>query len=248
MPLYKQTWVWIILIAVILGGGILLFGDNIELSSVTEEDVALRIDGSVITKEKFFSYVDQVIGQYQMFGMEIDEKEVLDNSIEFAVEEFLLFNFIDEKEIEISNEEIVSFYEDEKRKRMEFAPESEFPTFEEIKEDIEKELQIKRLIEMYKEEVNINEEDLREVYDNQVAQMEMMEIEDIPSFDEMSNDIRNQLLEEEAITIIREILTERREEIDLEILVDVSEIKIPERGTSEFETNFEMIEEDELVE
>ncbi len=247
MPLYKQSWVWIILVAIILGGGVLLFGfgDNIEFNDVTEEEeVALRVDDSVITKDKFSFYVDEVVRQYQMSGMEIDEKEVLNNAIEFAIEELLLFDFIDEKEIEASDEEIVSFYENEKRQRMEVAPESEFPTFEEIEEDIEKEIQINRLIEIYKEEVNVSEEDLREVYDNQVVQMEMMEIEEIPSFDEMSNDIRNQLLEEKSITIIREILTERREEVDLEILIDVSEIEIPERESPEIDTNLELMEEE----
>lgn len=238
MPLYKQTWLWIILFAVLFSGGIIWTRSDLEMPAFLEkeEDIAMRVNDSVVTKEEFMQNADLVIAQYQSSGMEVDREEVKNNVVDWMVEEIILFDYLEERDIEINEEEMKNLYDEQKKQMEGMMSMEDYPSFEEEKEEIEIIVKIQKLLEIYGEDVDVSEEEVQSAYDNQVAQMEQMEMGDnIPSFEEAKSDIERQLIQEKAGGLITETLEKRKEEAKIEIFIELEDIEIPEQVSPEFD-------------
>ncbi len=238
MPLYKQAWLWIILFAVLLSGGIIWTRSDLEMPAFLEkeEDIAMRVNGSVVTKEEFMQNADLVIAQYQSSGMEIDREEVKNSVVDWMVEEIILFDYLEERNIEITEEEMKALYDEQKKQMEGMMSMEDYPSFEEEKEEIEIILKIQKLLEIYGEDVDVSEEEVQNAYDNQVAQMEQMEMgDDIPSFEEAKSDIERRLIQEKAGGLITETLEKIKEEAEIEIFIELEDIEIPEQAAPEFD-------------
>ncbi|GEM_PF-2568786 len=232
MEFYKQVWFWIILAALLIAGGIIIFRDEISIEpSVKEENVAIRVDGEVITRDEFSHYVDHIAEERQMTGRELDKEEILDEAVDNAIKEVLFSRYIEEKGYELEEKEIEEIYEMEKMQMEAFMPEGEdFPEFEEAKEQIKEMMRAEKLIDEYAEGIEITEEELRDMYEEEIAYMEMQDMgeEDIPPFEEIKEDIKENLMMQRAVMLIEEKLEELKEEAEIEVLVSVDDIDLPE--------------------
>ncbi|MCF7845267.1 MAG: SurA N-terminal domain-containing protein [Candidatus Pacebacteria bacterium] len=228
MPLYKQPWVWIVLLAVLISGSIILFkeGDSI-LNENEESEVALTVNGSEISKEEFLSYTENII-EYQMEVYGLSEEEVMDSAVKLATQKVVLSAYIDEKGIEATEEEVQEKYDEYKQYYPTPSGET-LPAFEEAREDIEYEVRIDKLIEMYTAEAEVTDEEVNSFYEIQKIQMEQMGEGEMPSFEESEEDIREYLLEEKAISTIQEDLEQLIEDAEVEMFITIDEIDFPEK-------------------
>ncbi|MEA2092783.1 MAG: hypothetical protein U9P61_02340 [Patescibacteria group bacterium] len=228
MPLYKQPWIWIVLLAVLISGSIILFkeGDSI-LDENKESEVALTVNGSEISKKEFLSYTKNII-EYQMEVYGLSEEEVMDFAVKLATQKVVLSAYIEEKGIKTADEEIQEKYDEYKQYYPTPSGEA-LPSFEEAKEDIEYEVKIDKLIEMYISEVEVADEEINSFYEIQKIQMEQMGVEEMPSFEESKEDIRGYLLEEKAISTIQEDLEQLIEDAEVDMFITIDEIDFPEK-------------------
>jgi peptidyl-prolyl cis-trans isomerase SurA len=228
MPLYKQPWVWIVILAVLISGSIILFkgGDSI-LNENEESEVALTVNGSEISKEEFLSYTKNII-DYQMEVYGLSEEEVMDSAVKLATQKVVLSAYIEEKGIEATDEEVQEKYNEYKQYYPTPSGET-LPSFEEAKEDIEYEVKIDKLIAMYTAEAEATDEEVNSFYEIQKIQMEQMGEGEMPSFEESEEDIREYLLEEKAISTIQEDLEKLIEEAEVDMFITIDEIDFPEK-------------------
>ena len=229
MDIFKKSWFWIIVAAVVIAGGILVFMDG--------DDVALRVNEREFSQAEFDQAVDQVTQEFQMYGMQAGEEEIKEQATERLIQEALLLEYAEEEGLDASQEEIDEQFDEfmvmyGAQSEEEFLAQLEAEGFED-KEEVEEvlglEVQINKLLEVYSDEVEISDEDLEEAYDEYVAQMEGMEgvegmDQEVPSLEEIEDDLRADMIQQEATPLLLETIEGMREEADIEIFVDEGDV------------------------
>jgi hypothetical protein len=229
MSLYKQPWVWIVILALLISGVIIISQDNEGsfFKKEKENEVALTVNGSEISKEEFLGYTEGII-EYQMEVYGMSEEEVMDSAVKLATQKIVLSDFIDTKGIQITEEEVQEKYDDYKQYYPTPSGE-ELPPFDEARADIEYEVKVDKLIEMYLSEAEITDEEVVSFYEVQEQQMEEMGTGEMPSFEESEEDIKDYLLEQKATSLIQEELEKLIEEAEVDVLITIDEIEFPEK-------------------
>ncbi len=213
----KQGWVWIIIVAILIAGAIIIFRGEIEV-----DQTVLKVNQTPVTQSEFNSYIDQVIQEYQMYGMEPGEMELKADAVRTAIQRIVLLEYANEKEIVPSKEEIEDRYQEYKdQHEMGMMPGEELLTLAQAEEDLIEIIKIEKLIELYGEEVEITDEDLERDYAEYLEQAEMMEMEEILTFEEIKGDLEEYLIQERAIDAILETLDRLTQEAEVEIFIDI---------------------------
>ncbi len=229
MPLYKQPWVWIVLLALLISGVVIVSQENEGsfFKKEKEDEVALTVNGSEVSKEEFLGYTKGII-DYQMEVYGMSEEEVMDSAVKLATQKIVLIEYMDGKEIKATEEEVQEKYDDYKQYYPTPSGE-ELPSFEDAREDLEYEVRIDKLIEMYINEAEVTDEEVISFYEMQKQQMEAMGAGEMPSFEESEEDIRGYLLEQKAVSLIQEELEKLIEEAVVDIFITIQEIEFPEK-------------------
>lgn len=202
-------------------------------------NIAATVNGVEISMEKFDDLVDRMKSGYEAQGFSFTGEQgaaylehVRKEAINTLVQQEAIVQEARSLGYEVSQEEIDAEYNQIKE---EFSSEEEFLsaleannlTESKFKEMLAEELLISKFIENEVEEINITEEKIREVYDDYVANVEAYNEEivdeekkmDIPSFEELKEDIReflkNQNQQEQASKLIQSVV----EKSDIEIFI-----------------------------
>jgi FKBP-type peptidyl-prolyl cis-trans isomerase (trigger factor) len=247
MPLYKQPWVWIVLLAILISGWVLFSkeGDNI-FNESEKDEVSLTINGSEISKEEFLGYADNII-EYQMEVYGLSKQEVMDSAVKLATQKIVLSAYVDEKEIEVTDEEVQEKYNEYKQYYPTPSGET-LPSFEEAREDIEYEVKIDKLIAIYTSEIEVTDEEVASFYEIQKEQMEETGSGEMPLFEDSEADIKDYLLEQKAINIIQEDLEKLIADAEVDMFITIDEIDFPEEEAELPEVEIEDGENEEEVE
>lgn len=243
--LFKKHWAWIIaiiIILVIVVSFIAFKGDV----SLNDDEVAIRVNNETFTYRDFNNMSDQVAAEMQMFGAELSETELKDRVTEMIIQQVLLGQLAEEKGIEISSEEIDDYFY-QMMERAGYQSEEDFVLQlemqgiegrEEINELLELEMRVEKIIDAYKTEVEITEEDLEIAY----QEYSQMMGEDTPSFEELEDQLRDSLIQEKVTPLVFTELDRLREEAEVEIFIEKEDVELEEVSPEAPQQDFEEIE------
>ena len=236
MDIFKKSWFWIVVVAVVIAGAIL-----INSFVMDGEEVALRVNDQEFTQSEFDQTVDRVAQEFQMYGMQASEEEIKDQAIDRLVQEALLLEYAQSEGLDVSQEEIDDEFDEVMmmygaQSEEEFLAQLESEGFEdktEVEDVLEFEVQINKLLEIYSDNVEVTDEELEEAYEDYVAQMEQMQQmqgedamdQEIPSLEELEEELRADMIEQKATPLLLETIEEMREDADIEVFVDEDEVE-----------------------
>lgn len=197
-------------------------------------DVVAEINGEEISKEEF----EQVYtGQFQqasmmqeMTGEEVNEDELKKQIAEGMVSERLLVQESENREISASEEDVDAMIseiteangmesEDDFFAAMEESGMSE----DEIRAELEKQVKVEALISEEAGDIEPSDEELQEVYDEQIAAREEAQSEgegeetEPPAFEDVKPQIEEQLVSEKEAEVAQGLAEELREDADVAI-------------------------------
>ena len=226
MDIFKKAWFWIIVVAVVVAGGILALNTG-------QEDVALRVNETTFTQQEFDGIVDQVTQEYQMYGMEISEEDVREQAIDRAIQEALLMELASSEGLEASDDEIQQEFDQfmmmyGAQSEEEFLTQLEAEGFDdrdEIDDLLAMEVRLNKLVDLYGEDIEVTDEEVRDAYDEYAAQMADTD-QEVPAFEELEGEIRDSLIQEQVNNILLDKIAEMEETADIEINVDQEDVEI----------------------
>lgn len=230
MDIFKKAWFWIIVVAVVVAGGILVFNN-------LEGDAAIRVNETTFTEEEFEGIVDQVMQESQMYGMEVGESEARKQAIDRAIQEALLMELASDEGLEASEEEVqeqfdefMSMYGAQSEEEFLTQLEAEgFDDREEIDDLLSMEVRLNKLVDLYGEDIEVSDEEVDEAYDQYADQMTEAD-QEVPDFEEIEGEIRDSLVQEEVNTLLLDKVAEMEETADIEVNVDEEEGDSEEEG------------------
>ncbi|MCD2138843.1 SurA N-terminal domain-containing protein [Salinicoccus halitifaciens] len=192
-------------------------------------DVVAEVEGEEITKDEFEQVYTQEFQQrvmmQQMTGEEIDEGALKEQVVERLVSNELLLQEAESRDMEASEEEIDEIIdqlieingmesEDEYISAVEESGMSE----EELRAQIADQVKMQQLISEESGDTEPTEEEMQEVYDEQIAAREDAgEDSEAPEFEEVKPQIEEQLTMEKEAEAAQNLSDELREEADVTI-------------------------------
>lgn len=224
MEILKQGWIWIIFVALIVSGGILLFGDS---DFFVREPVAVSVNSETMTESEFDEMKKYAEETMKMQGMtELSSEDIREKAVEMAIEQLLFLSYIEDKNIEVTDEEIEEFYdllieEDggaETKEEFFAVWESEGISRREVEEQVMFAIKYEKLFDSYSEEVEITDEELQVAYDEYKQWMAEMggEDEEVMSLAELEGELKEFALQEKVQNLINSELNELREKSTIE--------------------------------
>ncbi len=243
----KNPLFWIVIIFFILSG-IYLFNLDKDDPFIEREDVAVEVNDVKFSFSDFDRVASQIKQEYMTQGVELSEKELEEIVVERLVQQALLMELADERGVEVSSEELEDYFQ-EIMAMYEMDDEDEFlgqlkeeglGSRAEVNEILTSEIRVNKLLELFTEEVDVTQEEVEEAYDRFVQQVRDLEgVEDIPSFEELEEEIIQSLTQEEVTAIILAKLEEMKENAVIKTYLE--EVK-----TEETRSEVEMIDPEEL--
>ncbi len=220
--LIKMPWFWIIVVSVIIAGGIFYFSAKDDT-----DDVAISINDTNVSYSELAVVINQITQEFEMYGIESTEEEIREQAIERLIQQALLAEFLAEEGIDVSQEEINDLFmeimetyglENEEDFLIQLK-EQGIESREKIDELLSFDVKMRKLIDLYKEEINISDEKLKETYDGYVEQMMSTGRvdEEIPTFEESKEEIREMMIQEELDAIFSAKLEELKEKAKINI-------------------------------
>jgi len=245
--LAKKPIFWIVVLFLIFAGiGVAQItvdeGDFAFLGEKTEDDVALRVEGTTYTFEEFERTFNQVAQEMQMQGMEVTKEEMKDNTVERLTQEALLVEYalnegmeVTEEEIDEQIEEVMEMIgvETEEELLEQLEPEG-IESRKELDEVLETEILIMKLIDAYTEQVDITDEEVEDAYDEYTERMEMYETtEDIETLEDLEEEIRESLAQEEVFPLLFEKMEEIKVDAEVEVFIKEEDLELEEMEAPE---------------
>lgn len=201
--------------------------------------VAATVNGVEISMDKFDNLVNKMKANYEAQGFDFSGSQgaanlqhVRKEAIDTLVQQEAIVQEARSLEYEITQEEIDEEYELIKGdfpSKKEFLNALKFNglTEDEFKEMISEELLIAKFLENEIEEVEVTEEEIKEVYEDYVSDIEAYneDIEDeekkidIPSYDELEDDIRGFIKEGKQYEQISKLIENIVEKSNIEIFI-----------------------------
>lgn len=198
--------------------------------------VVAEANGDEVSKEDFeIAYqqqFQQLALQAQMSGEEIDQDDLKKQVAENLVSQKLLIQEADKKIKEVSDEDIDKAIE-ELLKETDISDEEElFALFkeqgmekEEVMKELEKQVKVDKLIKKEAGDVDPSKEDVKQAYDDIVKEQEQMsegedEGQEVPPFDEVKEDIKNDLSQKKQIEATEKLLEKLRDKAEVEIFLE----------------------------
>jgi FKBP-type peptidyl-prolyl cis-trans isomerase (trigger factor) len=232
MPIHKQLWVWIIFVAVIIAGGIFLFGGKYSIFEI--EKTAIKYNYEKMTETEFNNILEKEReSQLQALAEgeeEPTEEEIKNSAIDIAKNQLLFASYIKSKKVKATNEEIEAFYEESIASDPAMNTKDDFfstmeengYTKEEAEEQVSLAVQYQKIIEMYEEKVEVTDEDIEKSYKEYTDFIESMGEEykeEILPLDKIREDIVDYITREEAFLLIEEDIKKFEEESKIKVLI-----------------------------
>ncbi len=175
----------------------IIAGDELE-----DDDLVALVDGEEITKEEFDMYLQEVMMMMQMQGIEVTEEEQsrLENEVfEEMISQEILYQQALEKGIEVDDEAVEEQMDQvktqfESEEKLTEALEESGLTKEGLREQIEQESITMAFIDSFKDEVEISDEELKDIYNEYIEQLEMQQEMMMPQQGEQ--DMKEELMDE----------------------------------------------------
>lgn len=197
-------------------------------------DVVAEINGEEITKGEF----EQVYtGQFQqasmmqeMTGEEVNEDELKQQIADGLVSERLLIQEAENRDISASEEDVDAMISEiteangmESEEDFFAAMEESGMSEDEIRAELEKQVKVEALIAEEAGDIEPTDEELQEVYDEQIAQREEAQSEgegeetEPPAFEDVKPQIEEQLVREKEAEAAQGLAEELREDADVTV-------------------------------
>lgn len=192
-------------------------------------DVVAEVNGEEILKEEFETSYEgqfmQAVQQSQMTGEEVDQDqlkvEIVENMVgsELLVQEAENEGFdSSEEEVNKTLDEIVAQNGLESKEDFFSALEEQGTGEEEVMSQIEMQVKVDQLIASVSGDIEPTEKELKEAYEKLEAQQEQMgEDAEVPSFDEVKPDLKEQLIMQKQGEEAQKLIEKLREEADVTI-------------------------------
>lgn len=193
-------------------------------------DVVAEVNGEEITKDEFEQVYTGQFQQAAMMGQEVNQDEMKTQIADGMVSERLLVQEADNREVSASEEDVDAMIseivevngmesEDEFFTAMEESGMSE----EEIRTELEKQVKVEALIAEETGDIEPSDEELEEIYDEQIAAREEAQSEgegeetEPPAFEDVKPQIEQQLISEKQAEAAQGLAEELREDADVTI-------------------------------
>ncbi|WP_163972201.1 SurA N-terminal domain-containing protein [Oceanobacillus halotolerans] len=193
-------------------------------------DVVAEVNGEELSKDEFeANYVgqfQQAAFQSQLTGEEIDQDQLKVQVAEGMIDLELLLQEANRREYTASEEETQEILDAlvtqsglESEEEFFSAMEEQGMAEAEVSSQIEQQVKLDKLIEEEAGEVEIDEEELQDLYDQYTAQQEQMAGEDedpeIQSFEEMRPNLEEQIIAQEHAQVSQSLVESLREDADI---------------------------------
>ncbi len=215
-------------------------------------DFALKVNDKEFSYEDVSRAENQLRQQYMMQGMNLSDSQIREMALKSLIQQALLMEFLDDENIEVSDAELASHLQE--ILAMSGVSEEEFfdrlesdglDNRDEIDEILIFEIRLDKYFEMLAENVNISDEEIQEAYEEflvqieEYSQEEEISPEDIPSFEDLKDQIKHGLIEERIMPIVLAQLDDMEKEAT--IVNNLEEIE-----EDESLPNMEMFDFDDL--
>ncbi len=239
--LIKQPLFWAVIGSVVIIGSLLYFN--------AKDNVAMRINDSTFSHEEFNQIINQIVQEIEMYGISANKEEIVEEAMERLIQQTLILNYAKERGMEVSQDEIDSEFDNlmsmyqvqDEQEFLSLLKEQGIKNKEEVEKLLSLEIKVNKLVDIYGEEIDITDKDVKEAYSDYYSQMEdMREMEgmegmdqEIPSFKEMEMDLRSQLVQEKVTPLILSKIEELKEEADIEVFFNIDDLEIREPQVDE---------------
>ncbi len=229
MSFFKQAWFWIIIFSLIFSGVILFFGQE---NIFPGREIAITLNEEKMNLREFNVILKQIEESEKEAGRDVSgdyREEVIKKAVEAAIEKLLFFSYIKSKNISVTEEDIDIFYEDIFLEYPEVKTKEDFLKMWEEKGltegEVEKEVEIAVKYEkMYEErlnEVSVTEEEVQDAYDDYLLWAEEAGVskEDVMSFEEIKEELRDLVAQEKAGIFIEKEIEEFKKKSEIEVFI-----------------------------
>ncbi len=225
MKVIRETWLWIIVVALIVSIGIFFWGADFR---GVEDEIAIRVNEETVTMSEFENIKEQTEKGMVLRGMNPTDEEVEEETRRAVIEELLFLSYVKEKNLDVTEKEIDDFYElllsqeeaMETKEDFYRAWEGEGITREDIKEQVLFAIKYEKLFNKYTKEAQVSAEEMRKAYDDYISWMketgEPGEEIEVISFEEMEEELKEFALHEKVAKRIDLELSEFREKSIIE--------------------------------
>lgn len=218
-------------------------GDSVEVAtgdepageSIIDSDkypeVIATINGEDVDREEFLMALEYQASMLMSQGIDINGEEGAEylemiemQLVEQLVNEQIILQSAAEQGVAATEEEVDAEIEilmaDAQIPSMEELEEilaEQNATLDDLRADVIPMVTRNKFLDLQVEEPTVSEEEIQETYDNYVASMEDQEDAEIPSFEDVRDDIETQLLEQHRQQQISEFVQKLREDSDVTI-------------------------------
>lgn len=194
-------------------------------------DVVAEVNGTQIEKpefeEAYNAQFQQMAMMSQMSGEEVNQDDLKTQVADGLVSQELLVQEADSRELEASEEETTELLDQlteqagvESQEELYTMFEEQGMNQEEVDEQIQLQVRVDKLIAEEAGEIEPTEDELKELYDQQVEQLEQMETEEEPpSFDELKPQLEEQLVSQKEGEAAQKLVETLKEDAEIEMHV-----------------------------
>lgn len=194
-------------------------------------DVVAEVNGTQIEKpefeEAYNAQFQQMAMMSQMSGEEVNQDDLKTQVADGLVSQELLVQEADNRELEASEEETTELLDQlteqagvESQEELYTMFEEQGMNQEEVDEQIQLQVRVDKLIAEEAGEIEPTEDELKELYDQQVEQLEQMETEEEPpSFDELKPQLEEQLVSQKEGEAAQKLVETLKEDAEIEMHV-----------------------------
>ncbi|WP_347860525.1 SurA N-terminal domain-containing protein [Salimicrobium sp. PL1-032A] len=197
--------------------------DNSEQSGGSGNDstAAAVVNGEEISQDQFESNVKSVKQQYEQFGMDPSEQEeqINQTAIDQLIGTELVIQKANESDIEVSEDEVNKQFEQMKTQYTENDQWDQFleengMTEEEVKQELKTSAKVQKYVDNNVDVPEVTDEEAKKQYDTMAGQQE-----DIGDFEEMKDQIKQQLSSQKQSQAVNDHIKQLREEADITVNV-----------------------------
>lgn len=192
-------------------------------------EVVANVNGEEISKQEFTetyqSAFQRAAMQAQFTGQELDQAQLKKQTVEAMVDQKLLIQEAQSRNLEVTEEEKNSMLEElatqnqlESKDALISALKEQGMTEEQIQKDLETSIKVDKLLTSEVGEFKASEEELQKAYDEYKAQMEAAETEqEVPSFEEMKPDLENAVVSRKENEAVLQYVEKLRNEAEVKV-------------------------------
>jgi len=192
-------------------------------------DIVAEINGEEITKEEFETMYEQQFQQAamqaQLAGQEVDQDELKEQTAEGMVGQELLIQEANDRISDVSEEDVNKAVDEvveqngmETKEELLQAFEEQGMEEKELMSLIETEVKIDQLIAEESGDIEPTDQEAEEAYDRMKAEQEEMgSEEELPDFDEIKSDLKEQLKQQKEAEAVQTLVEKLRKDADVTI-------------------------------